>query len=618
MDSIQTDLQAIRQLLAELTARVYRLEQIIHPSAPAPAPVAAPIHEPPPPTAAPPLPPPFVPPTHAPPPPIPVAPYHPTTRPAESDLETRIGSHWLNRIGIAAVLIGVSYFLKLAFDNNWIGPAARVSIGVLAGLGIVAGSERFRSRGFAAFSYSLKAVGIGALYFSLWAAYQLYNLIPSGVAFLAMFVVTFATAALALAEDAEILAVFAITGGFATPFLLSTGSNREVALFAYITVLDLATLVLVRFKPWRRPIVLSLIGTALYTGWCVQFYRHYEFPTTIAFATVFFTIFAVTPLFFRYEEIQLTLASFAFFLTFLNAALYFLSVYAMLDYRAGDTADLAFALAGIYLLLSRLLQAKAAVFPAARALQLLHIALAIGFITAAIPLRLDGHWITIAWFFEAAALLWIGDRLSSDFIRLFALSALVLGILRLIFWDNFYPTQLIFNERMATYLIAIAVLAIVGWYANRRDDDAAKGVAAVAGVALNVLALLALGREVSDYYFREMADANPYHSHNRAAWERYRQIGIIRDFTFSALGMGYGAMLMAIGFWRRSSFVRWQALILIAVTILKVFIYDVSQLEREFRILSFIVLGILLLAISFAYQQNWLQLPRRKSAGQPA
>src|SRR4029077_10688475 len=40
----------------------------------------------------------------------------------ESDLESRIGSHWLNRIGIAAVLIGVSYFLKFAFDNNWIGP----------------------------------------------------------------------------------------------------------------------------------------------------------------------------------------------------------------------------------------------------------------------------------------------------------------------------------------------------------------------------------------------------------------------------------------------------------------------------------------------------------------
>jgi len=54
---------------------------------------------------------------------------------ADSDLESRIGSHWLNRIGIAALLIGISYFLKFAFDNNWIGPAGRVTIGCLGGSG---------------------------------------------------------------------------------------------------------------------------------------------------------------------------------------------------------------------------------------------------------------------------------------------------------------------------------------------------------------------------------------------------------------------------------------------------------------------------------------------------
>ena len=58
------------------------------------------------------------------------------TRADQPDLESRIGSHWLNRIGIAAVLIGVSYFLKYAFDNNWIGPAGRVTIGLLAGIAI--------------------------------------------------------------------------------------------------------------------------------------------------------------------------------------------------------------------------------------------------------------------------------------------------------------------------------------------------------------------------------------------------------------------------------------------------------------------------------------------------
>ena len=83
--------------------------------------------------------------------------------------------------------------------------------------------------------------------------------------------------------------------------------------------------------------------------------------------------------------------------------------------------------------------------------------------------------------------------------------------------------------------------------------------------------------------------------------------------------MAYGALLMVIGFWRSSAFVRWQALLLIAATIVKVFVYDTSQLDRIYRILSFVVLGVLLLAISFAYQRDWLKLSRKpSSAGDPA
>jgi uncharacterized membrane protein len=66
-----------------------------------------------------------------------------------------------------------------------------------------------------------------------------------------------------------------------------------------------------------------------------------------------------------------------------------------------------------------------------------------------------------------------------------------------------------------------------------------------------------------------------------------RDFEIARDFTYSSLWMGYGAMLMVVGFWRASAFVRWQALLLIAATIAKVFVYDTSQLDRIYRILSF-------------------------------
>ena len=73
--------------------------------------------------------------------------------------------------------------------------------------------------------------------------------------------------------------------------------------------------------------------------------------------------------------------------------------------------------------------------------------------------------------------------------------------------------------------------------------------------------------------------------------------------------MLYGAGLMIVGFRRGASCLRWLALALLGITVLKVFLYDLSELERVYRILSFIGLGVLLLAISFAYQKKWISLP---------
>jgi uncharacterized membrane protein len=498
MDTPHSDLEAIRQTLAELTTRVSRIESKLwmdaqpagdqrfapsgqsrletKPSASAPS---APIEK-----------------SAAPLPPVPQIPPRPAVVlpvPPDSDLESRIGSHWLNRIGIAALLIGVSYFLKFAFDNNWIGPAGRVTIGLLAGIVIVVWSERFRTHGYKAFSYSLKAVGFGTLYLSLWAAFHLYSLVPSSVAFVMMLAVTAAAAAMALAQDAQILAAFALAGGFSTPLLLSTGENREITLFSYVVILDVATLVLVKFKPWRRLLVMSYAGTlVLYLAWYSEFYSREQLALTLGFATVFFAVFAIAPLLTLQPEGEMPLlAAIPAVLAFVNAGVYFLQAFAMIqEVDKLYMAWFALGLAAIYIFLSRQVHARALAPGASEILYFLHLAVALGFITIAIPIRLDAHWITMGWFVEAGVLLWVANRLKSDFLNVFALSALALGVIRLLFFDNFNTTQLIFNMRMATYAVAIGVLAGVAWYASRRDDAAARTVAGVSLITLNVLALI--------------------------------------------------------------------------------------------------------------------------------
>jgi uncharacterized membrane protein len=612
MDVPQSELEAIRQALAELTTRVYRMEQRLQMAVPAPAPSAPVRAEP---AAA--VPSPVSPQQTAPPPPIPPRPSIAAPVRSQANLESRIGSHWLNRIGIAALLIGVSYFLKFAFDNNWIGPAGQISIGLVAGIAIVIWSERFRAKNYKAFSYSLKAVGIGTLYLSLWAAFHVYSLIPSSVAFAMMLVVTAATSAMALSQDAQILAAFALVGGFSTPVLLSTGQNREVALFTYVAILDIATLVLVAFRPWRRLLVMSYIGTLiLYLLWYWTFYNRGPLELTLAYASLFFAIFAIAPLItLQPDGEHPILAAIPAVLAFVNAGVYFLEAYAMIqEVNKVNMAWFALALAAVYIFLSRLLHARKMAAGTSEILYYLHLALAIGFITVAIPIRLDAHWITIGWFIEAGVLLWIANRIDSDFLNAFALGALVLGVTRLLALDNFHTTQLIFNLRMATFGVAVAVLGAVAWFGAKREDETARTISAMAVVALNVLALIALSREVSDYYLRQMAGVRSTGHQWRGAYLDYHNLEIARDFTYSALWMAYGAMLMIVGFVRRSAFVRWQALILIAVTIVKVFVYDVSQLDRAYRIVSFIVLGALLLAISFVYQRDWLKLSSRDAS----
>jgi uncharacterized membrane protein len=526
----------------------------------------------------------------------------------DAGLEKRIGQFWLNRIGIVAVLFGVSYFLKYAFENNWIGPAGRVAIGLLAGIGLIVWSERFRSRGHAAFSYSLKAAGIGTLYLSLWGAFQIYHLIPAAAAFVAMVIVTLSTISLALSQNAELLASFALAGGFSTPVLLSTGQNHEVVLFSYVAVLDVAILAMAIFKPWRRLLWGSFLGTIiLYLGWYSDYYSADQRPLTICFAALFAVIFAAIPLACPYEESKrFTGPSITFTLIALfNAALFFLALYDMYESETVKLTWFALALAAFYLIISSALRKR---FPKHHTtfLHSLHVAIAIAFITIAIPLKLQGQWITISWLIESAALLWMSVRTHTNFLRYMATVALILGIFRMLFYDHFQTETLLFNLRFFTYLIAIAVLGGIAAFGRRYASEKEMPLIYIAGMGVNLLALIALTLEVADYFARRMAVSG-----NRFLF--YHQLALARDFSYSAIWLLYGAALMAIGFRKRSAFIRWQALILIAFTIGKVFIYDVSQLGGSYRIVSFIALGAVLLGISFVYQRDWLKLSSNSS-----
>ena len=614
---------SLEDQVGELRSRVLRLETALQargisvaetaplPAAPAPVPTSVPVGTP---TTAPQMArPPQAMPTQS-----PIAPpifgsFDTVAKEDSRSLESRIGSQWFNRVGILAMLIGVAWFLKLAFDNHWIGPLGRVFIGLVAGAALIAWSERFEKHGFAAFAYSLKAVGSGTLYLSLWAAFSVYALMPASVAFGAMILVTAFNGYIAWSRNAELLALYAIAGGLTTPLLVSTGGNHEVTLFSYLLILDIAVLVLAALRPWSRLLFAAFTGTVLFIGgWWFTFYSLAQAGRTALFLTCFFLIFAFAPRLVRakldehgtssaWDKLALVV------LPILNAALGFLAFYSLPSSTTQDWAGpwIAVAFAAFYLLLLRL-PAQGVLGESPAVLSGLHLAAAVAFLTIAIPLKTHGRWMTIGWLVEGAALMWVASRLGQLLLRVFALLCLTLGLFSLLIVNPSASNTPLFNERFGTFCVGIAVFAFVAWLAqNSAHEEAVEPMmrwpflAAASIIAVNALILIAISSEIHNYWSSLGWRGN---------WAVQHQYRMYAHFSYSAFFMAFGALLLGVGFWKRSAFLRWQALVLLALTIAKVFLSDISELSQGFRIFSFLGLGALLLGVSFAYQRDWLNL----------
>ena len=138
-------------------------------------------------------------------------------------------------------------------------------VGLAFAAGLMAWSERFRRQGFPAFAYSLKALGTGIAYLSLWAAFQPFS-------FGSVLANFFrhdrgdhrSMRCSRAARDSELLAMYALAGGLATPCLLWMVHSNDLFLFSYLALLNGGALVLLALHPWKRLAWAALLGTAVY------------------------------------------------------------------------------------------------------------------------------------------------------------------------------------------------------------------------------------------------------------------------------------------------------------------------------------------------------------------
>jgi len=533
-------------------------------------------------------------------------------------LEGRIASLWFNRVGILAMLLGVAWFLKMAFDRHWLGPTGRVGCGLMIGGALMLWSEWFRRRGYYIFSYSLKALGSGTLYLSVWAAFGVYELVSAAVALAAMSAVTALIALLAWRQDSEMLALFALVGGFATPGMLSTGQNHELTLFSYLLVLCVAVLVLVGLRPWSRLLFLAFVGAASYVyGWWYRFYTAEQFGWTAFFVVTYLLLFAFAPRIIRLREMGEGKTSkwdllVVVVLPLVNAALAFTALYTMCEMANDGAAEpwIALGMGGLYLLLLWLPEGLW-LRKGSDATSTLNVVAAVGFVTLALFLREHGRWLTACWLVEGAGLLWAATRVRLGVMKALALGVLLLGLDALLVWNPDASPVPVWNQRFAVYCLGVAVFAYCAWLGRRQGGDVRANlisywplVASSASLVVSALVLLAVGLEIRNYWWVWCWAGDD---------EQYHRIAMLAQFSYSAWIVLFGVVVLAVGLWKRSRFLRWQALAVLAMAVGKVFLVDVSQLSQGYRILSFLGLGAMLLGVSLVYQRKWLQLRRAKA-----
>jgi len=515
----------------------------------------------------------------------------PSTPPATktSEMESELAEGWLTKIGVLALIIGVGFFIKYAIDQGWISEWTRVLMGLaLGGLLLVLGNI-WKDR-YVRYAASLSGGGLALMYFSFFAAYQFYHLLPQSVSLVLMVLVSVLGVYVAHRRKSLGLAMLATSGAYLSPLMLHGGVDQHASLFLYLGLLNITALIICFSFYWNELLLVSFLGSAVeFTLWGLGYLNAGNTMAATAFAAfvfLLFTIVGAASFAKAAKENRLPKDAEKFFglYTVILGIFYLTSLVIMLDNRQFHD----------YLAVMGLLGAVGA------------------FLAYAIVDRLEHRGVNYPLAFVGTSLLaltciWQFEGKTTDFMLIVLGLVLVLtgvflkraelrvwGLVTLVgsvFGVLFTPYDLknytfILNSKFGLVVAEVFALWFTGWlYKQVEPTDSEKQASETAHVIGSLLLWFGFSWELAQY-FRGPDTEN------------------IRNLLLSLWWIAYGTALLVFGAVSKSVLYKKIAIVIFALAIIKVFLYDVLALEMGYRIVSFIVLGAILLTVSYAYQRN--------------
>ena len=318
------------------------------------------------------------------------------------------------KVGVIVSFIGVSFLLKYAVDRKILvlSLEMRLVAVALAGAALIALGWYLRKR-VRVYALSLQGGGAGILFLTIFAALRIWQLLPASLAFVLLVALALFTAVLAIVQNARILAVLGIVGGFLAPVLASTGQGSHVILFSYYLVLNGAILGIAWFRSWRELNLLGFVFTFVISiYWGYQYFKPALFSSTEPFLLLYFLFYQLIAVFYALRQAPERIGIVDGTLVFGTPVITFALQAELMRNSEYGLAISAVCAAIFYTLLAAWLIRKQGGY-----LKLLtesFMALAVAFATIAIPLALDARWTSAAWALEGAALVWVGVRQRRD------------------------------------------------------------------------------------------------------------------------------------------------------------------------------------------------------------
>lgn len=447
----------------------------------------------------------------------------PKPRPVQgrSNLEKFIGENLLSKIGIVILVIGIAVGAKYSIDNNLISPLTRIILGYVMGLGLMGVGIKLKKK-YTAFSAVMVSGAIAILYFITFAAFSFYDLFPQAVAFGTMAILTVFAVIASLNYDKPVIAHLGLVGAYAVPFLLSDGSGKVTVLFSYMTIINTGILVLSFKKQWK-----SLFYTAFSLTWIIfisWYLAKYDYDIhltlSFTFAALFFLIFYVTFMAYQVRKKE-PFGAGAIIILLLNSFFFYGIGCLMLNQTDGLKDCL-----GLFTMANAVVHfiAGAIVFKqkiAHKNLLYFILGLVFVFITIAIPVQLDGNFVTLLWAGLAAVLYWIGRSKGSKLLGILSFPLIFLAFFSLVDdWGdyNLYSYAIdetksglkpFFNINLLSSLLFVGALGFMNYVRNKKyeiqNNTAGQNIISYVIPALLILALFgAFFMEIWHYWHTQL------------------------------------------------------------------------------------------------------------------